>query len=145
MKSGVKNVLDKLLDHVKFDKTFVKDAIMLDSSFINKNEEHTNFFGGTLTGVHRVRFLDSDRDKFFSDLLQCNDLELEQELHALDEINPEFKISSDVFNITSVYLMHKLLNSKSLTKDQIHESMMAVCNFLQYRFLTNVIMLSCSA
>jgi hypothetical protein len=139
MTAGVKKVMEGLLSHVKFDKNFVTKVIIMDSSFVNKNEEHTSFFGGTLTGVHRVRFLDSDRDKFFTDLLQVNDLELEQELHALPDINTEYHVSSDVFNITSVYLLHALTNAKNLNKDQIFQGKMAVCNYMQYRFLTSVL------
>jgi hypothetical protein len=104
---------------------------------VAKNDQHLEFFGGNLTGVHTVRFVEDDRDRLFSEVLEADDRTLEERLHSLKTVNPEWKVSSDVFNISSAWLIHAFCTSKHLDEEQRFEGMVRVCQYLQYKFLTS--------
>ena len=106
-------------------------------SFVNKNEEHANFFGGNLTGVHIVRFLDEDRNIWFDDILEVDEIALEERLHALPTINPEFNVSSDVMNLSCAWLLHAIFTTKKMPDKMKQEAMIDVMLVLQYKFLTS--------
>lgn len=104
--------------------------------FTQKNEEHIGFFGQNLLGVHIVRFDPSDRDRWFDDVLDADEIALTQRIHALPGINPEFNVSSDVMNLSCIWLLHRLFNSK-LPEKVKHEAMVDVVLVMQYKFFTS--------
>jgi hypothetical protein len=55
--------------------------------FVTKNQDHMEFFGGNLTGVHIVRFTPADMDKFFLDVLDIEEEEVKDGLFALPGVN----------------------------------------------------------
>lgn len=107
--------------------------------FVNKNPEHTQFFGGNLTGVHIVRFTDDDRNRWFSDILKVEPSPLEARLHELPDVNPEFHISSDVMNLSCAWLLHAIDASALLNDKQKHTAKVDVLLVLQYKYLTSLL------
>jgi hypothetical protein len=115
---------------------------------VNKREENIAFFGGAVTGVQVVRFTDADRDILFTDILDVNDDELTEELYALRDmstghvrpvIRQDWIVSSDVFNISIVWLMHGFRNSHLLDENQRHEAQVRLCCYLIYKYLTSLL------
>lgn len=119
------------------DLRFVKKLHAFQVGFVNKNEEHISFFGGHLLGVHKVRFTPTDENYWFEDILQANEYELRERLHKLPGINPEFVVSSDVFNLSAVWLAHAIFNNRKLNEKQREDAMMDVMLLMNYRFLTS--------
>ena len=117
----------------------------MEARFVNKREEHIAFFGGAVTGVQIVRFTDADRDLLFTDILEINDDELENALYSLVDhsgkpvIRQDWIVSSDIFNIASVYLMHGFRTSHLLDDDKKHEAQIRVCSYLIYKYLTSLL------
>ena len=139
MNNSIKKIFEEECAHVKIDKAFYKKVCELEARFVNKKQEHIEFFGGTLTGVQVVRFTDEDRDKIFSDILMVDDAALEEKLHTLKDINTAWIISSDVFNLSCVWIMHAFDNSKFLDEEERIEGKLRICLYLQYKFLTSIL------
>lgn len=113
--------------------------------FVNKNDDHIRFFGGNLMGVHPVRFKPEDRDRWFDDVLLGEEAELEQHLYGLVDpdtkepvINQSFRVSSDVMNLSGVYLMHLLAHSQLGVKDRV-EGQIQVVMALQCKFISSIL------
>ena len=142
---SIKEVYDTLGAHVKFDKKILRGIIELDTKFVNKNEEHMGFFGGATTGIHTVRFLDRDSDNLFIELLGIDDLELTNALYEARGDDGELvivqsrNVSSDVFNITVAWMVHKFHTSEHLTEEERYEGKVRAITYLFYKFLTSLL------
>lgn len=134
---SIKAIFDEECSHLKINRDFIKKVIQLESGFVNKKHEHVQFFGGALTGVEVVRFTEDDRNKLFIDILQVNDLDLQERVHKMPAIDTSWIVSSDIFNISCVWLIHAIYNSQYLDDDTKYEGMIRVCMYLQYKFLTS--------
>jgi hypothetical protein len=134
---SIKEVFEHECPHLKADMALYKAILAMESGFVNKKREHMEFFGGHLTGVHVVRFTTEDKNKLFNEILMADESALEHELHSLASINKDFNVSSDVFNISSVYLMHVFHTSPYLSEEQRYEAKVRVTMYLQYKFLTS--------
>jgi len=133
----VKSIFDEECKHVKIDRQLLKRINEFRVGFENKNEEHMTFFGGNLTGVQKVRFSSQDKDKWFSDTIQIDDITLEERVLQLPDILPERHTSSDILNISVVWIIHSIMNSPHLTETQKKNGMMDTALILQYKFLTS--------
>lgn len=137
MAGKIKGVFDTLCQHLKIDTRLIQRLSALRIGFTTRNEDHISFFGGNLTGVHVVRFTPADRDTWFEDILQTNELVLEQALLRLDVIKREFKVTSDTMNNSCIWLIHRILNEPGLTPKQKHQGSMDVALILNYKFFTS--------
>lgn len=105
--------------------------------FITKNKDHIEFFGGNLTGVQVVRFTPSDMDKFFSDVLEIDDIDVKEGLHQLPCIHQDRLVTSDTFNNTCMYVIHLFLSS-NLPEKIVNQGALATGLILFYRYLTSL-------
>jgi hypothetical protein len=104
--------------------------------FVTKNQDHMEFFGGNLTGVHIVRFTPADMDKFFLDVLDIEEEEVKDGLFALPGVNKKHKVASDPFNNVCMYLIHIFLNSK-LPENVKRIGALSTALILNYRYITS--------
>lgn len=124
---------------LEIDQRFAKELHQYQVAFITKNRDHIEFFGGHLLGVHTVKFMPADRDRWFNDIVQVDDGPLENRLRTLDVIDPKYKIvGSDTMNLSCIYLVHKIFKSK-LPENLKHQAMMDVMLVLQYKFMTSIL------
>lgn len=135
---SVKSVFADLTGDVPIDAKFIKRIHDYQMEFVNKNEEHIEFFGGNLLGVNPIRFLPSDRDYWFDEVLTIDDMALQNELYKLKTINRDHKVASDVMNLSCAWAIHAIYTSPHLTPAQKHEGMIDVALVLQYKFLTSI-------
>jgi len=133
-KDSIRRVFAEECSHLKIDKKLIDKISAISNGFVSKNEDNLTFFGGCLTGVEKVRFTQEDEEKLFIDILEVNDNVLEESLHQLPSINKDFVVSSDVFNLSSVYLLHAIHNSH-LSDELKHIGKLHVCNYLNFRYL----------
>lgn len=131
------------------DASLIKRLRMYESAFVGRNEDHIQFFGGHLLGVHPVKFLPSDRMRWFEDILHVDELILKDKLYALmayDEkdklmkpvVNQEWVVSSDVMNLSCAWLIHAIYVSKLDAKAK-EQGMIDVLLILQYKYLTSLL------
>ena len=136
---AIKALFDNNLSHLKFDEKLAKKIHDFQTGFVNKNEDHLSFFGGNLTGVHIVRFTSQDKDKWFTDILEADDIYLTEELLKIPAINPKFHVSTSIFNHICMWLIHSFKNSP-LINDKIKEKAMLDCGLiLYYGYITSLL------
>jgi hypothetical protein len=121
-----------------FDKTFLKKLNHYAQSFANKNDDHIAFFGGTLMGVHPVRFRTEDRNRWFDDVLETDDLAIEDEIHKLPEIVATRQVSSDVMNLSCLWVVHSISISPHLSATEKESGMTDALMVLQFKFITSI-------
>lgn len=137
--AGIREIFEAECGHVKIDMAFFKRICELETAFVNKNPDHSEFFGGTRMGCHRVRMLQSDMDVIFMDFLGVDETSLENQIHELPDIDPTRNVSSSIFNIACVWLIHAFRNSPHLNDAQRLEGQVRVAQYLNYRFLTSIL------
>jgi hypothetical protein len=130
--------MDRHCKHLTFDKSMLTRVQAYQMQFANKNEAHITFFGGNLMGVEAVRFKPEDRNKWFEEVLEVDETALEDDLHALPEVVTHRHVSSDVMNLSCVWVIHKFLTSDKLNDDQKYDGAMASALILQYKFITSI-------
>lgn len=137
--SSVKEIFDEECSTFKADKKLFKEICDLENGFVTKRPEHVEFFGGVTTGVQVVRFTQDDMDKLFNDIIQVDEGILEERVHALDDIDTNYIVSSNIFNIACVWLTHRVMTSQYLDEKARHEAAVRVMLYLNYRFLTSIL------
>lgn len=137
MAETVKSVWDEETTHWKLDRSFAKKIVQYEHQFINQREENLEFLGGALLGTPRFRFFDSDRERWFDELLELDDIGLRRRIHGLSEVDVNHHVSSDVFNLSVLYLVHRLFHS-NLSEKERHAGQMSALKVLHYRFLSSL-------
>lgn len=133
MSTQLKEAFDEVMSDVKFDLRFCKALYQYQIWYINHNKEHLEFFGGNLLGVHIVRFKDKDVRKFFDEVLDVDYELVHRRIRQVTSINHDFKISSDIFNLTCMYVIHRLMNAEGLSDKNRHNAMQDQALIFFYR------------
>lgn len=131
-------VFDKHLSDLKLDSKWVKDLRAHTNNFMTKNENHVKFFGSHFLGVYPMRWLEQDRQAWFDDILQVDEVGLEDDLHALPAINTDWVVSSNTFNLSTLYMLHALHRSKLSQADKTNAQVNVLLN-LHFKFLTSLL------
>jgi hypothetical protein len=138
MTETIFQVFEEECKELEVDAKLAKALHQYQVAFITKNRDHIEFFGGHLLGVHVVKFMPADRDRWFNEIVQVDDGPLENHLRRLPIIDPKHKIvASDTMNLSCIYLTHKIFKSK-LPDEIKHQAMMDVLLVLQYKFFTSL-------
>lgn len=111
-------VFDSYFGKYKFDKNLGKAIIGFHVRYLNQNPDHIAFFSGNLIGTPVIRFKDSDLNRFFEMFPTVDYEALSRDIKNLPSINREYKISSDTFNQTIFYFIHRFLTSNLLNQKE---------------------------
>jgi len=137
----IKQTFDRVAAHLAIDAALLKRIHLYERAFINRSSDHLEFFGGNLMGVHPIRFRTIDRDDWFTDVLHLDELELRDALDDLPKVNPQWiggVRASDIMNLSCVWLLHAIGDSKHLSVHEKKEGMVDTMLVLQYKFLTSL-------
>lgn len=137
MSENIKSVFNTECSHLEFDAKLAKKISIYRISFEMRNQDHIEFFGGNLTGVHVVRFLPEDRDVWFENILEVNEFVLADSLENLPSIDTTRIVTSDTMNLSFVWLMHRFHTSTKLSQKQKEDAMIDVAMVMQFKFLTS--------
>lgn len=136
-KESIQSIFFEECAHLEIDAKLIQRILKYQLGFVNKNKEHIEFFGGHLTGVHKVRFSEQDRLYWFDTIIEVDEEILRERLYSLESINPDFHVSSDVMNLSCAWLTHAISKSTNLSETQKKQGMKSVLLVLQYKFLTS--------
>lgn len=134
---SIKSVFDKFCGSLKIDNRFVSSVLTFEKNFVNKNEDHIRFFGNGLLSTE-VKWLPSDTNRYFSEILNADEEELQKALYNEESVNPEHKVASNAFNLSITYLVYRSLNS-SLSQKQKDDVAVKLLSILQYKFLSSIL------
>lgn len=130
------DAFERCCGHLSIDAALAKALIHYETRFVTKNADHIAFFGGHLLGVNPVKFLATDQNVWFDEILQADAEVLTQALSEFRELNNDRIVSSDAMNLSCVWLAHKLLHA-NLDTHLKEQAMMAAMLVLQYKFFTS--------
>lgn len=132
-------VFDEACEHLVFNQDLATKFYRQQVGFVNKNSEHMEFFGGSLTGVQVVRWVDRDFNLFFDENLEIDVFLLKDGIKEVDDINMDHKVSSDAFNLTCTYLIHKFLTSQLMDPKRRERAAMDIALLFQYKCLCSIL------
>lgn len=108
---SIKSIFERHGSHLIFDLKIAEKINKYCKSFINKNDDHIQFFGSNLTGVYPVRMTAVDEMEWLVDILGLDSIEIKQEVKALPTINENWIRGTDVFTLSCWWVTYRLLNS----------------------------------
>ena len=133
----IKSVFEEAAPDFVVDQALIKRLAEFERGFVNRNEDHISFFGGQLTGVHPMRFTPSDRDKWFAEVLDIDDLLVEDGIKRLP-IDENWVRANDVFNHSCVWVLHRIMNS-NLSPSQRELGAKLTIQIMQYKMLGSLL------
>lgn len=142
MDKNLKQVFTDTFSHLVLDSRMAKSIADYKTSFMNRNKDHVEFFGGNLTGVNVVRWTDADKNRWFTEVMKIDTDELRRltdRIHSLPTINPAFNVSSDVTNLTLLWLAYALGTSTKLSLRQRQEAQLNCILVLNFKFITSLL------
>ena len=133
----LKVVMDDAFKKVTFNRALVQRLYHNRIAFVSKNYDSMNFFGGTLTGYYVVKFTEADTNRIFNDVLDIDRDALTEAIMDVPSINQDFNVSSDTFNLVSVYVIHRFLTEVKLDSKSRLDGAASMALLLNYRYLTS--------
>lgn len=133
----IKSVFDDAAVDFVVDAKLIQRLREFERNFVNRNEDHIAFFGGNLTGVHPMRFRKDDRDKWFSEILEIDDLLVEEGMKRLPHDQTWIR-ANDVFNQSAIWLTYRIMNS-NLPPSLKEEGATLTIQILEYKFLGSLL------
>lgn len=139
MKLTVREVLDKHFVDVKFDKALCQRIIDYTVRLMNRDADHSAFFGGVLMGVNEIRFYDNDRELWFDDVIQVDDDLLQADFYKAEGIDPKHIVASDCFNHLPGYISMRLFKETSIPLNIRHQAMVHAFMALHFKYITSLL------
>lgn len=142
MDKNLRDVFNDVCGDLVLDSRLAKSIQDYKTQFINRNSEHVEFFGGNLTGVQVIRFHGGDRARWFSEVLGLTQEEIDsltERVHSLKSINPEFAVSSDIMNLSCLWLTYALATSTKLNSKQREEAQFNTILILNIKLITSLL------
>lgn len=131
----LKDIFENECPDFEVNKELCKNIEQILLSYINRNPDHAAFFGGNLLGVQTVKFLPSDVDKWFEKILDCDEGTLQDLIYTADNVNREFEVSSNAFNVSCLWVCHKVA-TPGLDKNLMRDTLVNILIYLQIKFVT---------
>lgn len=117
----VDTLLEVFQRHIphKADDKFAKRVLAAIYGWLNKNDNHTEFFSNGLLGTPAIRYGNKqDGHRWLTEVLDIDDVnQYTIDLTNTKEINKDWKISSDPITLSYIYVFHLLMNSTMASKN----------------------------
>jgi len=139
MFKDIKDVFDKHLHGIKYDKALYNKLKLFRINWSVKSDDYIDFLGGNLIGVQDIRFSTRDEDAFFVDILNIDQNNLKMDIFNTKGINPSWKVSSNPTYLTLLYLMYAFYNSKDIDKD-LENVLRELYYIFAYKAISSLIM-----
>lgn len=133
----IKSVFEDAAPDFVVDQKLIHRLAEFERNFVNRNEDHIAFFGGQLTGVNPMRFSPSDRDRWFTEVLDIDDLLVEDGIKRLPH-DQTWVRANDVFNLSCVWVLHRILNS-NLSPSMKEKGAKLSIQIMQYKLLGSLL------
>jgi hypothetical protein len=137
--TSIKEVFDKHCSTLDVNSNLLKAIRQYDTGFITKNTDHVSFMGSALIGVFPVRWTEADRDQWLDDILFADEVGLEDDIALLPSIDVSRRVQSDVVNLSFIYLLYRIQNSKSIMESDKKEGMISVLRIMHYKFISSLL------
>lgn len=134
----IKDVFEAECPRLKIDSKWATDVQKFEKGYVFSRQENLEFLGAGLMGTPRLIFSNAWRHQFFDDIVKCDDdVMLKDAIHQLPHIDPTRRVSTDPFNLSVVWLIHKTLTSKLPARQQ-EDTVIALLKIVHYKFLSSL-------
>lgn len=134
---SIEEAFKKGTDNTLATMAMCKRVIMYSKSIASK-DEHLSFFGGNLLGVDRIRWYDTDRDRWFDEVLQIDESYLQECIYKVRAEYKDWNVATDAFNLSIVWFCHRCLRDLNKNDKVVHEAMVEALVMMQFRFLSSL-------
>ena len=134
----IKTLFDNEFKNVHYNGKMNIDVAKFVRVFMHKGE-NSAFFGSGLLAVHRVRWTSTENNGFFDDILKIDPDELKDKIDALNNIDPNHVATTDAFNLSIIYSVHRAMTEKSLSPAQKKELSMNLLRLLFFKFICSLL------
>lgn len=139
MKATVREVLDKHFADVKFDRALCQRIIDYTVRLMNRDADHSAFFGGVLMGVNEIRFYDNDRELWFDDVIRVDEDLLQYDFERAEGIDPKHIVASSAFNHIPGYISMRLFKETSIPLNVRQSAMIHAFMTLHVKYITSLL------
>lgn len=138
MESNYKQIVEKYTTEVKVDNALAQRLNRFVNNFINKDEDHINFFGSNLTGVHSIYFTTLDKNELMIDVIgNVNDGAIRREIKALPYVGSTWVVATEPVTVVCIYLAYRFYNS-TLPQKVKEQAMMDCAMIVHFKFITSL-------
>jgi len=134
----IPQVFEETCDRVKIDRNFVKQINELRINFMNRNEDHLNFFSSNLLGVYPIRFINSDRVRWYDEVLEVDEYAIKEGIRKVAYLDPEWVRANDGINLSISWLMHLIYTATTINSKEKEQCLIDIVLYLQYKFLSSI-------
>lgn len=138
MESNYKLIMEKYTGHIKVDRNLAKRINLFANKFVNKNEDHINFFGSNLSGVYNVYFTTMDKNELMIDVLEdVEDAKIRKEIRALPYVGSSWVVATEPVTVVCMYMVYRFLNS-DLPENIKRQAMIDCAMIVHFKFITSL-------
>jgi len=119
-KMSIDKMMDITLGNIKLNNDFCKKVDQYVTSYVHGDRELIEFYGGAYIGVNAITFKTSYVNYFFNKILKVDKTDIKANFPLAPAINPKFKVTGDVFNITLFYLARRVYKAKLSARAKDH-------------------------
>lgn len=138
MESNYKQIVEKYTTEVKVDNALAQRLNRFVNNFINKDEDHINFFGSNLTGVYSIYFTTLDKNELMIDVIgNVNDGAIRREIKALPYVGSTWVVATEPVTVVCIYLAYRFYNS-TLPQKVKEQAMLDCAMIVHFKFITSL-------
>lgn len=138
MESNYKQIVEKYTTEVKVDNALAQRLNRFVNNFINKDEDHINFFGSNLTGVYSIYFTTLDKNELMIDVIgNVNDGAIRREIKALPYVGSTWVVATEPVTVVCIYLVYRFYNS-TLPQKVKEQAMLDCAMIVHFKFITSL-------
>lgn len=138
VESNYKLIMEKYTGEVKIDRALAARVHDFANRFVNKNDDHINFFGSNLSGVYSIYFTTMDKNDLMFDVFgEVEDGKIRKEIRALPYVGSNWVVATEPVTVVCIYLVHRFLQS-DLPEIIKHQAMVDLATIAHYKFITSL-------
>lgn len=134
---SIKTIMDDELKHLNFNLRLAKAVKRYEDEFVNKNDDHVNFFSNPLCGVWPARFHRDDMYEWFDNIVQADDNAISRRVKGLDDVEETWVRATDPMNITCLYMMYRFLKS-DMPQRARKDAAVSCLKILHFKYVTSL-------
>lgn len=133
---ALKEAFDKHFKNVYFDSRFLANLRAFNQEIFGR-ANNLEWFGSTLLGVHPIRFLPQDSDRFFDSILGIDEDALTETVRSTKTVDLTWNVGGSIFNLAIAYIVHRVIGKAD--KDKVaHDIGFEALMLLQFKFYTSI-------
>lgn len=138
MSVSIKSIFDEYAYRCTMTRSRIESIKQYRMAFFNRNQDHFNFFTGNLLGVHPIRFRPQDRQQWFEEIVEVDEIDLKTAIREVEYLDPSWHRANDAMNQSCIWMLHQCYNATTLSNTQKEDGLLNILLILQYKFLSSV-------